>query len=251
MSGERVREAALWGAVWSRRLPAPNWPERMIVPENAVLQSRVEWVQAAREMRRLRLPQHPDGPKNWDTLAAIGSVLRRTDAMACVLDAGAARYSTFLPALRLYGYRDLVGINLEFQKAIRHGPVRFEHGDLTKTRFDDESFDAVACLSVIEHGVDLSRYFVEMARVLKPGGILVTSTDYWHEPVDTWGKTAYGQPVHIFTPGEIEHALHIAAKNGLHPTGPIQLSCGEKAVSWKRFGLEYTFIVFTLERTQR
>jgi len=44
---------------------------------------------------------------------------------------------------------------------------------------DSRSFDTVACMSVIEHGVDLRKFSGECARVLSPGGKLVVSFDYW------------------------------------------------------------------------
>ena len=81
--------------------------------------------------------------------------------------------------------------------------IHYEPGDATDTRFDTESFDAITCLSVVEHGVDLDGYFREAARILKPGGALVTSTDYFPDPVDTAGKHAYGVPVKIFDRDEI------------------------------------------------
>ena len=61
-------------------------------------------------------------------------------------------------------------------------------------------------LSVVEHGVDLEAYFREMSRVLRPGGLLLSSTDYWETKIETVGKEAYGGPVHIFCREEIESA---------------------------------------------
>ena len=52
-------------------------------------------------------------------------------------------------------------------------------------------------------GVNLAAYFKEMARILKPGGLLITSTDYYDSPVDTRGQVAFGAPIHIFSPDEI------------------------------------------------
>ena len=49
-------------------------------------------------------------------------------------------------------------------------PIRYIPGDLTHTPFPDGYFDAIACLSVIEHGVPLQNYFREMYRLLKPNG---------------------------------------------------------------------------------
>ena len=40
-------------------------------------------------------------------------------------------------------------------------------------------FDYVTSLSVIEHGVNIEKYFREMSRIIKSNGYLLTSTDYW------------------------------------------------------------------------
>ncbi len=241
--------ALLWTRVGSRvRWGQPPPPPPSAPPENAVLQDRAEWEAAVRQLRQLRLPVHRDLPKNWDTLAALSAILARTERSGSVLDAGAALYSTMLPVLWRYGYQRLTGVNLEFRRPARRGPARFLPGDLTATGFESEAFDAITCLSVVEHGVDLTAYLKEASRLLRPGGILYTSTDFSCEPIDTRGMTAYGQPVHIFTPEEITAVLDTASGLGLRPTGDIDLRCSESPVTWKRLGLRYTFVGFTLRK---
>jgi SAM-dependent methyltransferase len=132
-------------------------------------------------------------------------------------------YSVLLPWLSLYGYRNLIGINLTFGKKVRRGPIRYEYGDITKTRFPAASFDAIACLSVIEHGVDVDLYFREMSRLLKPGALLITSTDYYDSPVETFGLKAFGVPIHVFGPKEIVQALETASSHGLEPVAELSL----------------------------
>jgi SAM-dependent methyltransferase len=246
---KRLVAALLWTRVGLRvRLQQPPPPPRSAPPENAVLHNRAEWESAVRELRHLGLPLHHDRPKNWDTLAALNMILARADRSASILDAGTALYSTMLPILWRYGYERLTGINLEFRKPVRRGPASFLPGDLTATSFEHEAFDVITCLSVIEHGVDLTAYFKEASRLLRPGGILFTSTDFHQEPIDTRGMTAYGTPVHIFTPDEITAALDTAAGFGLKPTGALDLRCDDKPVTWRRLGLRYTFVAFTLQK---
>jgi hypothetical protein len=217
-----------------RRRPHPP-PPSSPPPENAVLQDRAEWESAVRQLRQLGLPLHRDRPKNWDTLAALGAILRRTEPSGSILDAGSAIYSTMLPMLWRYGYKRLTGINLEFRRPFQQGPARFVPGDMTTTGFDQGT-------------VDLSAYFREASRLLRRGGVLITSTDFSYEPIDTSGMTAYGVPVRIFTPDEIKHALATAADMGLEPTGDLDLRPSEYPVTWKRLGLRYTFLVFTLRK---
>ena len=215
---------------------------------NAVLPSQSVVDAAVAQVRALGLPAHSDAPKNWDSLAALDTILRHTSRRAQVFDAGAELYSVLLPWLFLYGYRRLYGGNLVFRERIRRGPIVYEQMDMTRTRFQPATFDAVASLSVIEHGVDLRAYFAEMARILKPGGLLVTSTDYFETGTDTRGQHAYGGPIHVFTADEIRAALAIAGDLGLTPTGSLDLRSLERPVHWPRFDLRYTFVIFTLQK---
>ena len=159
-------------------------------------------------------------------------------------------YSNVLPALFLYGYSDLHGINLSFTAPTRRGPIRYIPGDLTKTPYYDAFFDAITCMSVIEHGVPLEAYFREMFRLLKPGGLLITSTDYFPTPVDTREQSVHGAPIKIFSRPEIESALQLAESIGFEQTGELNLDCTEKPIRWDQFGLEYTFVLFTMRKPE-
>jgi SAM-dependent methyltransferase len=215
---------------------------------NGTLKTVAEWQDATERGKKLRVPLHRGREKNWDHLAAVSTILVNTTPSARILDAGAELYSNVLPALFLYGYRDLHGINLSFTSPARRGPIRYIRGDLTDAPYADGSFDAVACLSVIEHGVPLGEYFREMFRLLKPGGLLITSTDYYPTPINTAGKVAHGTPIKIFTKPEIEEAIKLAKALGFEMTGPVDLECEEKPIRWEPFGLEYTFVIFTLRK---
>jgi SAM-dependent methyltransferase len=200
------------------------------------------------QLRTLGLPPHNDTPKNWDGLAALDLILANSLRTARIFDAGGEHYSTILPWLWLYGYRNLTVGNLTFATRSTLGPIVYEHADITRTAYPDEHFDAVTCLSVIEHGVDLSHYFGEMARITAPGGLLITSTDYWETPVDTRGQSAYGVPIHIFTKPEILAALEVARQVGFEQTGELDLGVSERVVHWKDYDLRYTFAIFSLRK---
>jgi hypothetical protein len=225
------------GAVLPPRRPDARW--RSWVNRALVDATQVE--AAIAEVARCGLPAHNDRPKNWDLLVALGAILEHTRPADPVLEMGAPRYSRLLPWLALYEYRALDGIDLVFEAELRDGPIRYRPMDLTATTFPDRSFAAIACLSVVEHGVDIERYLAEAGRLLRPGGILVTSTDFWCEPVEVAGLEAYGGAVRIFGPEDLAGWVAIADRHGLEPLGPLDLRCGERVVNWERLGLRYTF----------
>jgi SAM-dependent methyltransferase len=239
----------LWARVASqiRRGPAPP-PPSWAPPDNAVLLTAAERDAAVEELRRLRLPLHRDPTRNWDTLAALAAILRHTAPSARVLEGGAAQDSTLLAALWRYGYEDLTGIGPGFGEPVRRGPVRFQRGEATASGFGGASFDAIACLSVVQHGVELGAYLREAARLLGPGGILVTSTDFSRKPVQARGTG--GAPAHVFTPDEVREALELGRGLGLEPTGEVELDRPhDQTIVRHELGARYTSLVLTLRRT--
>lgn len=253
-AAKRGAEYALWTRIAvQRRLEHAVRGERPRplpdpLPPTDVLDKAADWQAATARCRRLRLPLHHDRPKNWDALGAVATVLAECGTQARVLDAGSARYSSVLPWLRLYGLSDLVGNNLEFGADVRRDGVLFRYGDITATDFPDGRFDAITCMSVIEHGVPVPAFLAESARLLRSGGVLVVSTDYDADPPDTSGVFMYGQPVHIFSPDEIRTLVGQAAGHGLDLLGDLRLEHAERPVHWKRTGLDYTFIRLAFRR---
>ena len=55
--------------------------------------------------------------------------------------------------------------------------VKFAEGWLQKLPFENDSFDAVCCISVLEHTGNYEEILDEFARVLRPGGLLVITFD--------------------------------------------------------------------------
>lgn len=68
--------------------------------------------------------------------------------------------------------------------------------DIHDLRFDDESFDVVTCISILEHVADPPLAITEMTRVLKPGGAIWIQLP-WHfpyhaDPHDYWRASPSG-----------------------------------------------------------
>jgi SAM-dependent methyltransferase len=101
-------------------------------------------------------------------------------AAASVLDAGCGSGRT-LRELSDYG-SEVVGIELdaeaaEVARSRGHGEVRV--GRLEQLPYDDDRFDLVTCLDVVEHTPDDRVAMRELRRVCKPGGwLLVTVPAY-------------------------------------------------------------------------
>ncbi len=57
-------------------------------------------------------------------------------------------------------------------------------GSVTKLPFAPEAFDACMCTEVMEHVEEDDKGFAELARVLKPGGLLLISTPTPPAPFD-------------------------------------------------------------------
>jgi hypothetical protein len=239
--GSRLLMKLYYGVTAPHGYPDAPWA-------NAVLKKQDEVKASIEQVRTLGLPIRDDPPKNWDSLAALDLILRTTTSKARIFDAGGELYSMILPWLFLYGYRNLIAANLEFRKTTRRGSIVYEKADITQTTYPDETFDAITCLSVIEHGVDLNAYFREMSRLLKSGGVLITSADYWETPIDTRGQMEYGVPIHVFTKEEIIEALKLARQYGFSPLSPLDLASEEKVVHWKEHDLHYTFVTLSLRK---
>lgn len=97
---------------------------------------------------------------------------------------------------------EVVGVDLDpktVEDARRRVPAAtFLVGDLMDLPFDDDSFDVVVCFEAIEHTGDTDRTLDQLARVLRPNGLLFVSSP---------NPTVYppGNPFHLNeeTPAEL------------------------------------------------
>ncbi len=230
------------------------------VQYNATLRRPEEVEEAIASLRSMGLKPHPSvWAKNWDLWRAIAFITRHVPRNGTVLDAG-ARWSPLLERLEHLGFSRLLACDLEpdkegwrsrLRRIVQRSRVQFFQTDLNQTGLGAARFDAVGCISVIEHGVDLQLLLPEMARILKPGGYLIISTDFWCDRIDTRGIYPYGErfgEMKVFTPLDIEELIATAAANGLHLISDLDLSCDERVVGWERVGREFTFIFFVLQK---
>jgi SAM-dependent methyltransferase len=205
-------------------------------------------------LARQGLPQHNSCEKAWD-LYGLYQLLRTIDRDSRLIDLGCGGLFTLRLADAM-GFHRLSGVDLVIplrarlvqakrmwrRKTVRV-PFSLRRMSITSLRFADQSFDLAAAISTIEHGVDLPRFFSEVGRILRFGGLLFMTTDYWEERIQVEPSfRAYGRSWMIFDRRDIEAMLSLARMNGLVPLDPTHsdLSCGERCVAWS--GHEYTFI---------
>ncbi len=114
--------------------------------------------------------------------------------------------------------------------------------------FRSNSFDYVIGSAILHH-TDFKTTAQEIHRILKKGGLLITSTDYWEHKLDMTNKIAYDNPIFIFDKKSIQNLLDKAYNKGFRLFGSeIDLNCQDKVVHWKRFGLKFTFLIFCLQK---
>jgi SAM-dependent methyltransferase len=109
-----------------------------------------------------------------DVYATVLSLLPK-DREAQILDAGAGE-GHFCDLLGRNGYVNLAACDHDATQFKVSG-VRFRSADLCESLpFDDETFDCVVSIEVVEHIANHPRYFAELFRVLRKGGVAIVTT---------------------------------------------------------------------------
>jgi SAM-dependent methyltransferase len=226
-----------------------------------VLQSLDEVAQAIDILQRKGGYYHVDPIKNWD-LVQISRVLERLKEKAWILDVGCgASSSSVLRFLYHSGFLHSIGIDISIpiedrltqlgimvRDRLTYLPYRLMRQNVTRTKFSDNLFDFIICLSVIEHGLDLESFMKEINRILKTDGILYLSTDYWEPKIETNGIKPFGLDWKIFSKSEIIDLVGIIENNGfvLSQTSiPINKN---EVVHWK--GKNYTEISLLIRKSK-
>lgn len=208
------------------------------------------------KLQQRGLPTHLTPQKNWDQ-ALLAQLLEAIDYPAeetashrpiAILDMGCGDCCTldFLAAL---GFTNLHGIDLHLKAAPVSRPYQLFEGDLMRTPFANASYDVLTSISVIEHGVDLNAFFREAGRLLKPGGLLFVTTDYWETkiPIDSTIKP-FGLSWQIFSREEIQEAIDLAQQHGLELIRETAFpACQDSPVSW--YSHNYTFIALAFRKS--
>lgn len=134
-------------------------------------------------------PTNGEDPLQYYYLPLTGYVYTRRLQLACqllgdgpfqnLLEIGYGS-GIFLPELS-QRCRHLVAVDIHKQFDQVHAMLEAEgvqadlhYGDVRSLPFQDGEFDAVVCISVLEHLMDLDAALGEISRVLRPQGVAVT-----------------------------------------------------------------------------
>jgi hypothetical protein len=156
---------------------------------------------------------NPCDVKNWD-LAHILPQLSDGN----ILDMGCQGSYIIDNALKMGLKGEKIGIDLVPLPSPPGATIL--QGDITRTQLPSNHFDYMTCLSVIEHGVDLPAFAAESARLLKVGGTLWVTFDYWPQKLGG-GIRLFGAPWTIFCQDDVVGFLKMCSDLGLESITPM------------------------------
>ena len=212
------------------------------LPQLYVLNSVEDYAISTKKLEEINLKGHHDPQKNWDLYLSIYSS-QFLDKKAKLLDAGSGSKAVYANSMAELGFKNSYACDLQRAKGSK---ILSSIQDIAKTNFDKDFFDFIACHSVIEHGVDLHDFLLEMYRITKPRGSLAISTDFWPEFEDHSSKYPYGNenpPMMLFNNESIGEFLEIAQEVGWKiPEFRDSSLPNPRPVYWPRMDAWFTFI---------
>jgi SAM-dependent methyltransferase len=117
------------------------------------------------------------------------------------------------PAMLARVADEVLGVDIA-PEVVEHAAATYQARDLSfrvmdvgSLRVDDASFDLAVSFQVVEHLVDVSGYFDELSRVLRPGGIAMITTP--NRLTISPGRDDPINPFHLreYTPDELSREL--------------------------------------------
>lgn len=197
------------------------YPEEYVKEDDPARPKRTSPLRQA-ELRRHHGYAHLSPGTVFRALAALLAPFYRKRAIDYVpggslLDVGCGN-GRYLKTMRSLGW-NVRGV--EFNRmSVEHcqrDSLEVHCGDLASANFPAESFDVIAARHVIEHIPAPQAFMAELARLLKPGGVLVVETPNYDSAGWSWFATrwyASAIPYHLmlFSPGNL---TLLAQRHGL------------------------------------
>ena len=237
--------------------------------------TRADFYEIAEHYDDLFGPSWPPVPcRRWEYVAAIVfSEVHlvpgiKKDLRVC--DAGSGMRSRFTHYLGALGF-DTHGFDMHVSgtKKLPFGnTVTYHPMSMVDIKFPDSHFDYVFCMSSIEHvnappkfvieGFDFdigdTEAMLELCRILKPGGVLVVTTDYAKEYIQPPGPVKSGSRNgchRVYDWGTLLDRLINPAvrEHGMRLWGGFESECDWKNIhKIEPVGWPYTEFIFTLKK---
>ena len=213
-------------------------------PINCMLQSRDEINQATSELQNYGLIGHGISAKDFD-LARI--IPRLVDGD--MLDMGCSGGSCILENAHRVGIEGRkVGIDLEYASdSVSAEGIEKLKMDLMHTTFENDSFQTLFLLSVLEHQIDYHELARECSRLLKQNGELWITCDYFEPAPDTSLQKLYSLDWTILNKNAVLRLVDEMAKVGLKISSDIDWTLNEAVINPAYCspvqGVSYTFFI--------
>lgn len=216
---------------------------------NRFLKTREEVDACTEYIKANNLISHDFTCKNWD-VALICVALSKITTPNDILDMG-SNGSFLLPnAVKLGIQGRKCGIDLGNPEYDITG-IEFLKGDLMYCPYEDNSFDTITCLSVVEHEVDYQLLAKECARLLKKGGKLYITFDYWNPKVDTTGIKLYDLSWTVLDRELTENLIAALKSEGLNLTSEMDWTTQDTVINPQfcaPYEKSYTFGILSLTK---
>ncbi len=209
---------------------------------NEVLKTRSQIQESTTWLAANDYINHPISAKDWE----LAMVFKNLKAACDLADLGADGSFVLHNAIKKGLKGRKAGIDLiEVTGTNKAEGAEYFQGSLTATPFEDNSFDVLTCLSVIEHQIDFYVFAKEVSRILRSGGELFLSFDYAPEKIDTSLTKLYDLDWNILSGEDVEHLIKCLEKEGLKLSSEVDWTTKDMVINPSYCspvqGVSYTF----------
>jgi SAM-dependent methyltransferase len=171
--------------------------------------------QSNRQLPFVYMPYNAASEAHWADAARIADYAAAMPRGAArVLDIGPGDGWPSLPLAAARPEVEVVGIDpspvrarvcVANAKRLALANARFLNGDAARLPFADTRFDGIVAANSLEEAAEPASVFAELARVLRPGGVLRVSYQDWRldapefETVHLWGGSERGERVLLYS----------------------------------------------------
>lgn len=211
---------------------------------NEFLKNREQITRATAWLQENGYTTHPISCKDWELKLITEAV---QDGNLCDLGADGSFVLHNAVKKGLYGRK--VGIDLaEVTGSNKAEGVEYFQGDLMHTPFEDESFNTIVCMSVLEHQINYDLFAKEVSRLLGQRGVLYVSFDYAPEKIDTSLTKLYSLDWNILSTEDVHRLIIVCAENNLQVAGQTDWGVQDMVINPQYCspaqGVSYTFGIF-------